>query len=251
MNSVSLTYGDSCIHRLDPRGKIVSAVLLSATIALLHQVAILLMAFCLGFVLVLLSRISLAVFAKRLFLFNIFVLFIWLLLFTYPGETIVTIGPLSVTDEGVKAAAIMTLKANAIFLVITSLLATISLTTIGQAMHLLGIPKKFVHIMLFTYRYMHVLEKEFQRLRNAVAVRGFVPATNIHTYRTYAYIVGILLLRSVERAERIHDAMVCRGFHDRFYSLREFRLASLDYIVFPVLLLFAAGFWSVEWLVMK
>ena len=251
MNFVSLTYGDSFIHRLDPRGKIVAAVLLSATIALLHQVVILLMAFCLGFVLVLLSRISLAVFAKRFLLFNIFVLFVWLLMFTYPGEAIVTIGPFSVTDEGMKAAAIMTLKANAIFLVITALLATISLTTIGHAMHQLGIPKKFVHILLFTYRYMHVLEKEFQRLRNAVAVRGFVPATNTHTYRTYAYLVGILLLRSVERAERIHDAMVCRGCHGRFYRLREFRLASLDYIVFPVLFMFAAGLWSVEWLVMK
>lgn len=251
MNFISLAYGDSLIHRLDPRGKIVAAVLLSGTIALADQLSILFMALCCGFFLVVLSRVPLRYLVKRLLLFNIFIFFVWLLVFTYPGKPMISIGPLSVTEEGIRMAGSITLKANSIFLVLTTLLATISITTIGQALHQLGIPKKFVHILLFTYRYMHVLEKEFQRLWNAITVRGFIPATTIHTYRTYAYLVGVLLLRSMGRAERIHDAMLCRGFSGRFYSLREFNFARRDFIVLSLLFFIISGFWCIEWLTLK
>jgi cobalt/nickel transport system permease protein len=251
MNVVSLAYGDSLIHCLDPRGKIVAAVLFCGTIALADHFSILVMALCCGFFLVFLAKLPVAAAGKRLFVFNMFIFFVWLLIFTYPGQPIIKIGPVSITDEGIRMAGSITLKANAIFLVLTALLATISLTTIGQAMHQLGVPKKFVQILLFTYRYMHVLEKEFQRLWNAVAVRGFVPATTIHTYRTYAYLVGMLLLRSVDRAERIHDAMLCRGFNGRFYSLREFTMARRDLIFFSFLFFFMAGLWSIECLMLK
>lgn len=251
MDFVSLAYGDSLIHRLDPRGKIVAALLFSGTIALSSHFLTLFVALCCGLFLTLYSKMSLTAFTKRFLIFNIFILFVWLLIFTYPGKPIFMIGPLSVTEEGIKTAGSITLKANSIFLVLTALLATISLTTIGQALGQLGVPKKFVHILLFTYRYMHVLEKEFQRLWNAVAVRGFIPATTVHTYRTYAYLVGMLLLRSVERAERIHDAMLCRGFNGRFYSLREFTMARRDLIFFSFLFFVMAGLWCIEWLMLK
>jgi cobalt/nickel transport system permease protein len=45
----------------------------------------------------------------------------------------------------------------------------------------------------------------------------------LHTYRTYAFLVGMLLVKAVDRAERVRWAMLCRGFQRRFYSLQEFR----------------------------
>jgi cobalt/nickel transport system permease protein len=53
-------------------------------------------------------------------------------------------------------------------------------------------------------------------------IRGFAPRTNLHTYRSYAYLVGMLFVRAAARAERVHQAMRCRGFDGRFHSLAVF-----------------------------
>lgn len=121
-------------------------------------------------------------------------------------------GPLVATVEGVGLAARITLKANAILLVFIALVATMPVATLGHALHRLAVPDKLVHLLLFTYRYIHVMEKEYKRLHNAAVIRGFRPRTDRHTYKTYAYLVGMLLVRSLARAERVYDAMLCRGF---------------------------------------
>jgi cobalt/nickel transport system permease protein len=77
-------------------------------------------------------------------------------------------------------------------------------------------------MLLITYRYLFVIEQEYQRLVRAMKIRNFHPKTNLHSYRTYAYLVGMLFVRASERARRVHSAMICRGFHGRFISLRSF-----------------------------
>ena len=69
-----------------------------------------------------------------------------------------------------------------------------------------------------------------RRLVRAVRVRGFRPGTNLHTYRTYAYIVGMLLVRSYCRADRVHRAMLCRGFRNKFHCLQEFKAGRNEWL---------------------
>jgi cobalt/nickel transport system permease protein len=59
-------------------------------------------------------------------------------------------------------------------------------------------------------------------------VRAFRPRMDRHTYRTYGYLVGMLLVRSLERSERIVAAMKCRGFRGRFYLLEHFAFSRRD-----------------------
>jgi cobalt/nickel transport system permease protein len=77
-------------------------------------------------------------------------------------------------------------------------------------------------LLLLAYRYIFVIEQEYQRLYRAAKMRNFRPASNLHTYRTYAYLVGMLFVRASERARRVHLAMKCRGFTGRFHSLAHF-----------------------------
>jgi cobalt/nickel transport system permease protein len=79
-----------------------------------------------------------------------------------------------------------------------------------------------VHLLLITYRYLFVLEQEYQRLVRAMKIRNFRPKTDLHSYRTFAYLAGMLFVRASERARRVHSAMICRGFNGRFVSLRQF-----------------------------
>ena len=87
--------------------------------------------------------------------------------------------------------------------------------------------------MMFTIRYIEVLREEYLRLRSAMKVRGFRPGTNWHTYRSFGYLVGMMLVRAIERSERILAAMKCRGFSGRMLLLQDYKLSHKD-IVFAV-----------------
>jgi cobalt/nickel transport system permease protein len=124
----------------------------------------------------------------------------------------------------------ITLKSNAILLAFIALCATMSLVTLGHALHRLGLPDKIVHLLLMTYRYIFVIEEEYLRLMRAAKIRGFRPGTAVNTYRTFAYVIGMLFVRSAARAERVHQAMLCRGFKGKFYSLQEFKTAKAGWL---------------------
>lgn len=241
--------GFSFVHRLDPRAKVAAALLFSCVAAVLFRWQSLALAFLTAATLVFLSRPSLRKILRRLLLANFFILCIWLFLpFTHAGVPLLQLGPLTATVEGVAAAARITIKANAILLAFVALVATMPVATLGHALRSLAVPEKLVYLLLFTYRYIHVMEQEYRRLHNAAIIRGFQPKTDRHTYKTYAYLVGMLLVRSLARAERVHDAMLCRGFQGRFYALRPFQITLKDIASLIVLSAVVGGMACLEWL---
>ena len=74
----------------------------------------------------------------------------------------------------------------------------------------LGVPRIFVTQLLFMYRYLFVVVDEGLTMMRAVSLRS----TNVGRlrFRVYGTLVGHLLLRSLDRAERVYRAMVARGF---------------------------------------
>ena len=231
--------GESFVHNLDPRVKIIVAILYSIVVAVSSNFSALLPALGVSVFLTVLSKLSIRKVFYRLLLVNGLILFLWAFLpFTYKGETLFTIGPLAGTKEGVLYASQITIKCNAILLAMIALLATTPISTLGHAMGRLYVPDKIIHLFLFTYRYIHVIFQEYNRLINAMRIRGFKPQTNLHTYRSYAYLVGMLLVRSYDRAERIHKAMLCRGFHGKYYTLSQFSVKIGD-ILYLLLMLTA------------
>ncbi|QTA93099.1 cobalt ECF transporter T component CbiQ [Desulfonema magnum] len=241
---------NSLIHRLDPRVRLVFATLYSFAVAVLNQFPALAWALFLSFLLVLLARLNFREVGRRLAMLNTLLLFFWVALpLTFEGEPIFSIGPISATREGVLLSAQITLKSNAILLAFIALVATSPLATLGHAMNRLCVPEKIVHLLLLTYRYVFVIEQEYQRLIRAAKIRGFCPKTDIHTYRTYAYLIGMLFVRASARAERVHQAMVCRGFKGKFYCLSEFSLTRLDVICSAFMVAAIIGLEMLEWFV--
>lgn len=223
--------GNSLIHRLDPRLKILSVTAYSFAVALSHQFTTLLCSLVISFLMIGLARLNMREVASRLAVVNGLILLLWVVLpLTFEGESLFSIGPFSVTRAGVLTSARITLKSNSILLAFISLAATSPLTTLGHAMNRLLVPDKIVHLLLMTYRYVFVIELEYERLVRAAKIRGFCPKTNMHTYKTYAYLIGMIFVRASDRADRVHKAMLCRGFKGKFYSLQEFSFTRLDLI---------------------
>ena len=239
---------DSLIHRLDPRVKIVIVFFFSVFVAVSNRFLVLMSALALNLCIVLVARLPINHLVRRLVPVNFFVVFLWLFLpFTFAGEPLFSVGPLVGTNEGVLYAARISIKSNAIMVMLVVLVASTSILTVGHAMHELRIPKKIVHLFFFTYRYIHVIHREYLRLVSAMKVRGFRPGTNMHTYKTYAYLVGMLLVRSCDRAERVRNAMLCRGFRGRLYSLSTFSIKTADVISLVVMLFLILALGLLEW----
>jgi len=167
------------------------------------------------------------------------ILVIALLPFTMPGEPLVSIFGYPASSEGLWRAAQITLKSNAVVLMMLALLGSTELVDIGHALEKLRVPPKLVQLLLMTVRYIDVLGREYRRLRVAMTVRGFQMRCDVHTWRTMGYLFGMLFVRSFERAERIAAAMRCRGFTGRFPTLSNMALARRD-AVFAVIAVLAA-----------
>ncbi len=218
----SFAAGNSPIHRLSPTLRVVAAAAYSFIVALAHGLPTLLTSLAISIILLFFARLNLKKVFQRFTVVLGFLLLIWVILpWTYKGEIWFHLGPLAITRPGVLLCLEISLKSIAILLAMITLVSTMTTARMGHTLNRLHLPDKLVYLILITYRYIFVIEQEYQRLMRAARIRNFSPGSNLHTYRTYAYLLGMLFVRSAERAKRVHLAMVCRGFSGKFYSLQE------------------------------
>lgn len=85
----------------------------------------------------------------------------------------------------------------------------------------LGMPRVFVVQLMFLYRYFFVIGDEGVRMMRGVEMRS--AGLRALGFGTYGMLVGQLLLRAMERAQRIYRAMVARGFEGEIHVLRQAR----------------------------
>lgn len=231
--------GNSLLHRRDPKVKVIVAAFFITVVAISNSFVVVTLALALASALTLLSRLEAVAVLKRLLAANTFTLFLWLTLpFTYGGNNLTELGPLLISGDGIRLAGLITLKTNTVVLALLSLLATSRIAALGHALEGLHVPKRLCFLLLFSYRYIFVIYQEYRKLVRAAQMRCFVPATNIHTYRTYGYLFGMTLVRSWNRAIRVHQAMLLRGFNGRLIPLAQQTVGKNDitFLVTSILL---------------
>jgi cobalt/nickel transport system permease protein len=159
-----------------------------------------------------------------------------------------TWGPLHVSARGALLALLISCKVLTLLTLLLVLLATAPLDATLKAAHALRVPGLLVQLMLLSYRYVFLLADELRRLRIALRVRGFRGRVNRQSYRTLGHVTGTLLVRGYERAERVGQAMRCRGFDGRFRSLTEFCTRPRDAAAFVLVAALALGIGMTDWL---
>jgi cobalt/nickel transport system permease protein len=241
--------GNSLLHRRDPKVKVIVAAFFITVVAISNSFVVVTLALALASALTLLSRFEAVPVLKRLLAANTFTLFLWLTLpFTYGGSNHTELGPLLISGDGIRLAGLITLKTNTVVLALLSLLATSRIAGLGHALEGLHVPKRLCFLLLFSYRYIFVIYQEYRKLVRAAQMRCFVPATNIHTYRTYGYLFGMTLVRSWNRATRVHQAMLLRGFNGRLLPLAQQNIGKNDITFLVTTLLLTAAIAAIPFL---
>ena len=214
-------HGRSLVHAVDPRFRLVAAFVCAVCLAVVRTPEAAWFGFGMAALLLALSRPPMRPVLRRLAVVNVFIAFLWLTVpLTSGGDVIAAWGPLEVSRAGVLLTLLVTIKSNAIVMTFLALVATMDSPTIGYVLERLRFPSKLVFLFLFTYRYLHVIADEWHKLHGAARLRGFAPKTNMHTYRTFGNMLGmVFVLRPFRAGLRSHDpARLFRAFsvRDRF-----------------------------------
>ena len=207
----------SPFEKLDPRTRLLAACALVLVIVSMRSLEGQAAALLLALAALRLSGLDLALTGRRLMHVEGFMVALLILLpLTVPGPAAFTIGPLEISQRGLSRALSIILTVNAAVLSTLALLETLEPVRLARALASLGLPARLVHLLFFLIRYQSLLREEGLRLIEAMRARGFAGRLRVHTWRSYGNLVGMLLVRSVERAERVDEAMRCRGFSGRF-----------------------------------
>jgi cobalt/nickel transport system permease protein len=211
---------ESWLTQRDSRTRVITAVLFSLTVVSLTQLPLLTVALVIAVSTAMAVGLRPLTLLKRIAALETFMLVLLVLLpFTTPGTTLFELGTLTASKEGFRLAVTIVLKANSVVLILLALVGTLEPVVLGNALARLRVPTKLVHLFLLTVRYIGVLHEEYQILCRAMRARAFSPRSNFHTWRSFGNLLGMLLVRSLERSQRIMAAMKCRGFDGRFHLL--------------------------------
>lgn len=213
---------DSLLRRIHPSLRAVAAIGFALCASFLRAAPALVLALGMGMAVMLFARRSLLRMLRRTLFLNFALIGLGLTVaLGQDGEPWIGWGALSFSREGIGLALTILARANAILWVAGGLLGSLEPTEIGYALDRLHMPARLTHLLLFMVRYIETIHREYHRVRDAMDARGFRARSNLHTLRNFGNLLGVLLLRSLDRSERILAAMRCRGFHGRFYVLFE------------------------------
>lgn len=208
---------DSIIHRLDPRTKLVLGLAFILTVIEVPERAWWVLGVTLGFILLagFLSRVPFTYLLTRSLTVVPFAFLVTFFRVIPQGR------------EGLTAGAVVGFKAwlSAFILVIIS--ATTPFPALLKGMEKLKLPSVLVQILSFMYRYIFVFIDEVMRMERAWTSRG-AGARWWVSFKAMAGVAGVLFIRSYERAERVYQAMLARGFQGEIRTFNPLRLSSRD-----------------------
>ena len=149
-------------------------------------------------------------------------------------------------SQGMVSFVSILLKTLLSVLAVLILIATTSFVEISSQLITLRMPKILCLQLILTYRYLSVLVAEAASMFTAYSLRG--PNQKGIRMKDMGSFVGQLILRSFDRADRIYQAMKCRGFHGVYYGRKRggFRLSDGVFMVLPALSMIFLRFFNLS-----
>ena len=157
-----------------------------------------------------LSQVPFGYIGKRMVVEVPFVVFAVLMPFVATGPRVDVLG-LSLSEAGLVGAWGLLVKGTLGVMASLTLAATTEPRDLLVGLERLRVPRQLVQIVGFMVRYLEVVSDEMRRMRIARESRGF-QGRGVRTWPVMARTVGALFIRSYERGERVHLAMLARGY---------------------------------------
>jgi cobalt/nickel transport system permease protein len=164
----------------------------------------------------------------RLLVILPFIAFAFFIPFVGSGEQVEVLG-VAVSREGLWGMWNVVAKATIGATVSILLAATTEVPRLLTGMGRLRVPATLTAIASFMVRYLELLAGELRRMRIAMASRGYDPRW-LWQARPVATSAGALFIRSYERGERVHAAMLARGYTGTMPEIDERRATTGEWL---------------------
>jgi len=216
-----LSYQDTSVHKIDPRAKLITSLLFIFAVVSFkkYEISMLIPFIMFPVYLITSGNIPVVYILKKILYVSPFALMIGIFNPFFDTGIILYFGNIGISGGWISFFSIML----RFFLTVSAALALIACTGFNNicfAINKLGAPKIFSVQLLFLYRYIFVLAEEAARMVRARNLRS--PDGRGRGIKTYGPLLGNLLLRTINRAGRIHVAMVSRGFDGNIKILNNF-----------------------------
>ena len=236
--------GPGLLQALDPRLKILSALLLLLAVSLSRSLLVILSLYFLALALAFFSRIPLGFFVKRVWLLIPFFTGLIALpaLFITPGPVLARL-PLGlvVTQTGLTTAVFLLLRVGTSVSLAVLLVLTTPWNSLLKALGVLRLPAVVILILGMTYRYIHLLlhltndmflsrKSRLLRRMNGPEERRLIAATS-----------GTLLNKSLQVSSEVYLAMQSRGFRSYPRTLDTFKMRTADWLAGSLVVVTAAA----------
>ena len=165
---------------------------------------------------------------RRLAIETPFLILVVALPFVARGERL-DIAGLSLSVEGLWGAWNILAKATLGAAAMMLLASTTPITSILHGLRKLRVPSVIVAIAGFMIRYADVIASELRRMKVGRQSRGYEPRV-LWQARALASSAGTLFIRSYERGERVHLAMLSRGYSGTMPELAEVDASPTDWL---------------------
>ena len=227
-------YQDSPVHRLDSRVKLVVLVIFTALVLSVprHSLSIL-ACYAVGpFAMLVIGRIPIRFALKHIMIVSPFILVLALSCVFYgKAPAAARFGPFEIhTTTGWLQCFNILAKFVVTMLALIALVSTTRFSELLSGLEKLYVPKLLVVQLGFLYRYIFVLIDSAHHILRARAGRKLRYLGAGAELKTAGSMVGSLLIRSIDTAERISMAMQARGFDGIFRTYSKMRITSRDYL---------------------
>jgi cobalt/nickel transport system permease protein len=209
---------DSPVHRLDARVKALATLAFIVAVMSFprYELSALMPFFLYPFALMAAGNIPFGYILRKLLIASPFALAVGIFNPFLDRQVVVSLGGYGISGGWLSFASIAVRFA----LTVGAALALVACTGIHRlcaGLERMGLPKVFAVQLQLLYRYLFVITGEGLRMMRGVELRSMGRPLR---FRTYASLVGHLLLRSMDRAQRVYQAMVARGFDGRIRVMR-------------------------------
>lgn len=222
---------ETAVHRMDPRIKVLTTLVFIACVISFgkHDISALVPFLVYPLVLVILGDLPVAYLLRKLTVAAPFAVLIGIFNPLLDREVLLQVGPLGISGGWISFFSILlrfTMTVGAALI----LIATTGYHAVCMALERMGVPQVFVVQLLFLYRYLFVLVDEASRMVRARSLRSFEGKGS--GMRVFGSMAGHLLLRTMDRAQRVHLAMLCRGFDGTIRPFHPLRLRGWEVMFF-------------------
>ncbi|WP_024954590.1 energy-coupling factor transporter transmembrane component T family protein [Sulfurospirillum arcachonense] len=167
--------------------------------------------------LMLLQRKAIFETLKRLLLLNVF---------------IVMVSASALLNQDYELALLVFLRSNALLLFTLLIFWNKSIFDIAISLQTLRVPNKLSSLFFFVAKFITIIKEEFEITKKVMKIRNFQAKSNVFSYKIYANVIGMMIVKCFDKADKLKNTMLLRNFQGKVYQSKVDKFTRIDFIIF-------------------